>query len=74
MAIKTTHTPRGLSVEVRNNNIDKAIRLLSRKVKVEGIVRELRARQAYEKPSDKRRRKRAEAIRRSHRAAKTVRD
>lgn len=73
MTIKT-YEKRGLSVEVRNNNIDKAIRVLARKVKMEGIVRELRARQAYEKPSDKRRRKGAEAQRRAAKAARAVRD
>jgi small subunit ribosomal protein S21 len=58
---------RGLSVEVRNNNVDKAIRLLNRKVKQEGIIRELRAKQFYEKPSAARRRKHAEAVRRVNR-------
>lgn len=69
-----TYEKRGLSVEVRNNNIDKAIRVLARKVKMEGIVRELRARQAYEKPSDKRRRKGSEARRRAAKAARAVVD
>lgn len=62
---------RGLMVEVRNNNVDKAIRLLSRKVKQEGILRELRQKQFFEKPSVKRRRKIAESKRRAARAAKT---
>lgn len=53
---------KGLTVEVRGGNIDGAIRLLSRRVKQEGIIRELRARSFYEKPSVKRRRKKAEAI------------
>ena len=58
----------GLMVEVRNNNVEKACRILSRKVKMEGIIKELRARQYYEKPSVKRRRKHAEAVRRSQKA------
>jgi small subunit ribosomal protein S21 len=53
---------RGLSVEVRNGNIEGAVRLLGRKVKQEGLLREVRARQAYEQPSTKRRRKAAEAV------------
>jgi small subunit ribosomal protein S21 len=69
-----TFEKRGLTVEVRNNNIDKAIRVLARKVKMEGIVRELRARQAFEKPSDKRRRRKAEAVRRVAKAARAVVD
>lgn len=71
---KNTTPPRGLSVEVRGNNIEKAIRLLGKKVKAEGIVRELRARQCYEKPSVKRRRKHAEAVRRAQRATSAVRE
>lgn len=62
----------GLFVEVRNGNVDKAIRLLNRKVKQEGIIREVRARQAYEKPSDKRRRKAAESKRRAAKARRNA--
>ena len=62
----------GIAVEVRNNNIDKAIRVLNRKVKLEGIIRELRQRQYYEKPSVKRRRKHAEAQRRAAKAKRAV--
>lgn len=53
---------KGLTVEVRNGNIEGAIRLLSRRIKQEGIMRELRARSYYEKPSEKKRRKHAEAV------------
>ncbi len=53
---------KGLTVDVRGGNIEGAIRLLTRKVKQEGIMRELRARSFYEKPSTKRRRKHAEAV------------
>ncbi len=63
---------RGLTVEVRNNNIDKAIRVLNRKVKQEGIIKEVRARQFYEKPSTERRRKQAEAERRAAKARRTA--
>lgn len=52
---------RGLSVEVRNNNVESAIRLLGRKVKQEGLIREVRKRQYYEQPSTAKRRRRAEA-------------
>lgn len=53
---------KGLTVEVRHGNIEGAIRLLSRRIKQEGIMRELRARSYYEKPSEKKRRKHAEAV------------
>lgn len=65
---KSSRVMRGLSVEVRNNNIDKAIRLLNRKVKQEGLIRELRQREYYEKPSTKKRRKNAESRRRADKA------
>lgn len=52
---------RGLAVEVRNDNVEGAIRLLGRKVKQEGLIREVRRRQAYEKPSVVRCRREAEA-------------
>ena len=48
-------------VEVRNNNVDRAIRLLKRKLAEDGLFKELQARKFYEKPS--------EARRRMHRAA-----
>lgn len=67
-----TFEKKGLTVEVRNNNIEKAIRLLNRKVKQEGIIRELRQRQYYEKPSLKRRRKAIEAQRRAAKAARAA--
>jgi small subunit ribosomal protein S21 len=53
---------RGLHVEVRNNNVEKAIRTLGRMVKQDGLIKELRAREAYEKPSTRRHRERCEAI------------
>jgi small subunit ribosomal protein S21 len=62
---------RGLAVDVRGNNFDAALRLFSRKVKREGLMRELRAREFYEQPSTVRRRKKAEAL---SRARKSRRD
>ena len=61
---------RGMSVEVRNNNIEGAIRTLGRKVKQEGLIRELRKRQFYENPSTQRRREKAEAVIRAIKANK----
>jgi small subunit ribosomal protein S21 len=56
---------RGLYVEVRNNNIDGAIRSLNSKVKKEGIIKDVKRKEFYEKPSVAKRRKRAEAVRRA---------
>ena len=47
---------RGLYVDVRNNNIEGALKKFKRKVKDSGLMVELRDRQYYEKPSEKRRR------------------
>lgn len=55
-------------VEVRNNNVDRAIRLLKRKLADEGLFNDLRQRQAYEKPSDRKRREKRAAIARNRRA------
>lgn len=54
----------GISVTVRNDDVDKAIRVFKKKVLTEGLLKELKTRQAYEKPSVKRRRVKAEAVRR----------
>jgi small subunit ribosomal protein S21 len=56
-----------MRIEVRNGNVDKAIRLLKKKLTDDGFFRELREREAYEKPGDKRRRKKRAAIARSRR-------
>ena len=47
---------KGLRVEVRNNNVTKAWRKLKRLIQSEGVNLELRKRQYYEKPSERRRR------------------
>ena len=56
---------RRLQVTVRDNNIDQALRALKKKMQREGIFREMKMRRAYEKPSEKRARERAEAVRRA---------
>lgn len=61
---------RGMAVDVRNGNIDAALRLFSRKVKREGLMRELRERTFFEKPSVVRRRKQAEAVARTRKSQK----
>lgn len=53
---------KGFAVEVRGNNFDAALRLFSRKIKREGLMREIRDGTFYEKPSVVRRRKHAESV------------
>jgi len=43
-----------LKVDVRDNNVDQALRALKKKLQREGVFREMKARRAYEKPSERR--------------------
>jgi small subunit ribosomal protein S21 len=51
-----------LQVLVRDNNVDQALRVLKRKMQREGVFREMKRRKAYEKPSERKTREKAEAI------------
>jgi len=53
-----------IEVLVRDNNVEKALRVLKKKLQKDGLFRELRMRQFYEKPSLKRQRKLKESLRR----------
>ena len=53
-----------VEVQVRDNNVDQALRALKKKMQREGLYREMRMRRHYEKPSEKRAREKAEAVRR----------
>jgi len=53
-----------IEVTVRDNNVEKALRVLKKKLQKDGLFRELRMRQFYEKPSLKRQRKLKESLRR----------
>ena len=53
-----------MQVFVRDNDVNQALRALKRKLQREGILRELKRRRAYEKPSERRVRERAESVRR----------
>lgn len=54
-----------MQVSVRDNNVDQALKALKKKMQREGIFREMKLRRAYEKPSERKARERAEAIRRA---------
>lgn len=54
-----------VSVNVRDNNVEKALRILKKKMQREGIFREMKNRRHYEKPSEKRVREENEAVRRA---------
>lgn len=54
-----------MQVVVRDNNVDQALRALKKKLQREGVYREMKMRRAYEKPSEKRAREQAAAVRRA---------
>jgi small subunit ribosomal protein S21 len=51
-----------VQVLVRDNNVDRALGVLKKKMQPEGAFREMKIRRHYEKPSEKRAREKAEAI------------
>ena len=53
-----------VQVIVRDNNVDQALRALKKKMQREGVFREMKLRRSYEKPSERKARERAEAVRR----------
>ena len=59
-----------VQVLVRDNNVDQALKVLKKKMQREGIFREMKLRNHYEKPSEKRAREKAEAVRRARKLAR----
>ena len=59
-----------MQVVVRDNNIDQALKALKKKMQREGNFREMKRHVHYEKPSEKRKREQADAIRRSRKLAR----
>jgi small subunit ribosomal protein S21 len=51
-------------VRVHENNVERALKIMKRKIQSEGITKEARRKEFFEKPSEKRRRKSAEAEKR----------
>ena len=54
-----------VQVVVRDNNVDQALKALKKKMQREGIFREMKLRRSYEKPSERKAREKAEAVRRA---------
>ena len=59
-----------MQILVRDNNVDQALRVLKKKMQREGVFREMKLRSHYEKPSERKTRERAEAIRRARKLAR----
>ncbi len=53
-----------VNIVVRENNVEQALRALKKKMQREGTFREMKRRKYYEKPSERKARQRAEAVRR----------
>ena len=62
-----------IEVRVIDNDIEKAMRILKKKVQNDGLFKRLKMKKAYEKPSEFRRRKQREALRRERIAAAKAR-
>ena len=66
--------PRGVraivQVIVRDNNVDQALKALKKKMQREGLFREMKLRRSYEKPSERKAREKAEAVRRARKLAR----
>jgi small subunit ribosomal protein S21 len=54
-----------MQIMVRDNNVDQALRALKKKLQREGVYREMKLRRHFEKPSEKRAREKASAVRRT---------
>ena len=53
-----------VQVNVRDKNVEQALRALKKKMQREGVFREMKLRRFYEKPSEKKAREKSESIRR----------
>ena len=53
-----------LEVKVVDNDVERAMKILKKKIQNDGLFRKLKLKKSYEKPSEYRRRKRREALRR----------
>lgn len=61
---RNEYQKRGLYVEVRGNDVARALRKLKKLINAEGVVKELRDKEYYEKPSLKRKKAKASARKR----------
>jgi len=58
-----------IHVRVLDNDLEKAMRILKKKIQNDGLFKRLKLKKSYEKPSEYRRRKQREALRRQRIAA-----
>jgi small subunit ribosomal protein S21 len=58
----------GSTIQVVDNQIDKALKVLKKQMQRDGLFSEMKRRASYEKPSEKRKRKQARARKRERKA------
>ena len=51
-----------ITIQVRNGNVEKAMRVLKKKLQKDGLMKELKLRQYYRKPSEIKREKKKQGI------------
>ena len=51
-----------ITIQVRNGNVEQALRVLKKKLQKDGLLKEFKTKQYFEKPSEKKRRKKKEGI------------
>jgi len=61
-------------VIVRNNDLERALKVLKKKLQREGVFREMKLRRHFEKPSEKKAREKAESFRRMRKLQRKRRD
>lgn len=64
---------KAIEVKVFDNDLEKAMRILKKKIQNDGLFKRLKLKKSYEKPSEYRRRKQREALRRQRIAAARAR-
>jgi len=74
MVIKGARNLKEIQVKVIDNDIEKAMRILKKKIQNDGLFKRLKLKKSYEKPSEYRRRKMREALRRERIAAAKARN
>ena len=67
---KTTGEFQIVQIVVRDNNVDQALKALKKKMQREGLFREMKRRNHFEKPSERKAREKAEAVRRARKLAR----
>ncbi len=63
-----------INVNVKDNNVEQALRSLKKKMQREGLFKEMKLRKHYEKPSLRKAREKEESIRRVRKLKKRVND